>query len=158
MANVKKAHRVQDIDIKRLNHVGLGLKAIAEHLGCHAATVTLRLKAMNIEPTDTRRSFMEQVFFSLTPDQQDWLSHNLFNAGIGVKEFVSTLITEAYQNNPGTVPAAASTELPEMDGGHSPPNFSEEPSPDEQLEPEYVSAEPETAPATLPPKPKLKFK
>lgn len=152
MANVKKADRVQDTDIKRLNHVGLGLKAIAEHLGCHAATVTLRLKAMGIGPTDTRRSFMEQVFFSLTSDQQDWLSHNLFNAGISVKEFVSQLIQEAYQQNPGTVPAAP-VELPELES----PEFSPEPDPETQLEPEYIQDQPEELPEALPPKPKLKF-
>lgn len=113
MANVKKINRVQDTDIKRLNHVGLGLKAIADHLGCHAATITLRLKAMGMDPTDTRRSFMEQVFLSLTPDQQDWLSHNLYNAGIGIKEFITTLITEAYANTP-VVAAAVPAPMPEM--------------------------------------------
>jgi hypothetical protein len=106
MANVKKANRVQDTDIKRLNHVGLGLKTIADQLGCHAATITLRLKAMGIEPTDTRRSFMEAVFTSLSPAEQDWLSHNLFNSGIGIKEFVATLIKEAFNNAPAVATAA----------------------------------------------------
>lgn len=112
MANVKKANRVQDTDIKRLNHVGLGLKAIADILGCHPATITLRLKDMGIEPTDTRRSFMESVFTSLTSAEQDWLSHNLFNAGIGIKEFVAKLIREAYSNAPAVatpVPVAMPT-------------------------------------------------
>ena len=105
MANVKKANRVQDTDIKRLNHVGLGLKAIAELLGCHPATITLRLKAMAVEPIDTRRSFMEQVFLSLSREEQEWLSHNLFNAGLGIREFVTTLIKEAFAAAPAVAPA-----------------------------------------------------
>lgn len=116
MANVKKVNRVQDADIRRLNHVGLGLKAIADNLGCHAATITLRLKAMGISPTDTRRSFMEQVFQSLSAAEQDWLSHNLYNAGIGVKEFVTTLIREAYMATPA-VTTAAPPAMPAMLSG-----------------------------------------
>ena len=115
MANVKKANRVQDTDIKRLNHVGLGLKAIADLLGCHAATVTLRLKAMGVDPTDTRRSFMEQVFLSLTPDEQEWLSHNLYNSGTSIKEFTTRLIKEAYAQNPALA-APMPAPLPEMQG------------------------------------------
>lgn len=114
MANVKKANRVQDTDIKRLNHVGLGLKAIAQILGCHPATITLRLNDMGIEPTDTRRSFMEEVFRSLSNEEQDWLSNNLFNAGIGIKEFVTTLIREAYAATP-TVAAATPAPMPVME-------------------------------------------
>lgn len=113
MANVKKINRVQDTDIKRLNHVGLGLKSIAELLGCHMATITLRLKALGIKPTDTRRSFMEQVFLSLTPDQQEWLSHNLFNADINIQKFITGLIVEAYNSSPTVTPAAPAP-MPEM--------------------------------------------
>lgn len=118
MANVKKEDRVQDTDIKRLNHVGVGLKAISDMLGCHAATITLRLKNMSIKPTDTRRSFMEQVFLGLKPEVQDWLSTNLYNAGIPIKTFVSRLITEAYQEacKNGTVrQTAAPAPLPPME-------------------------------------------
>jgi hypothetical protein len=126
MANVKKANRVQDVDIKRLNHVGLGLKAIADLLGCHPATITLRLKDMGIEPTDTRRSFMESVFTSLTPAEQDWLSHNLFNASIGIKEFVAKLIREAYSNEPA-VAAPTPVAMPVMQSVTEPVKAEEEP-------------------------------
>ena len=119
MANVKKANRVQDADIRRLNHVGLGLKAIADHLGCHAATITMRLKAMGIDPIDTRRSFMERVFQGLTPAEQDWLSHNLYNAGIGVKEFVTTLIREAYMSTPAVTTAAPPAMPAMLSGGQT---------------------------------------
>lgn len=117
MGNRKREDRVQNVDIKRLNHMGLGLKAIADHLGCHPATITLRLKAMNIDPTDTRRSFMEQVFNGLDRDQQDWLSHNLYNAGINVKEFVLTLVREAYEARAQETIAAVPAPMPKLEGG-----------------------------------------
>lgn len=157
MANVKKANRVQDTDIKRLNHVGLGLKAIADLLGCHAATVTLRLKAMGVDPTDTRRSFMEQVFLSLTPDEQEWLSHNLYNSGTSIKEFTTRLIKEAYAQAP-VVAAPTPPPMPEMTVG-SPQidaaieklkqdgSLAEVPADDADLkvDPEYVSDSLQTA-------------
>lgn len=114
MANVKKEDRVQDVDIKRLNHVGIGLKAIAELLGCHPATVTIRLKEMGIEPTDTRRSFMEKVFSALPREVQDWLSTNLYNNDIPVHTFVTELVLEAYRASPVAQPAAPAP-LPPMD-------------------------------------------
>lgn len=120
MANVKKANRVQDVDIKRLNHLGLGLKTIAQLLGCHAATITLRLEAMGIDPTDTRRSFMESVYLSLSKDQQDWLSHNLFNNEISIKDFIVTLIKEAYAQAPATSVAPTPVAMPVMQGGACP--------------------------------------
>lgn len=96
MANVKKALRVKDSDIIRLNHVGLPLKAIGEILGCHYATVTNRMKAMKLAPVDTRHSFMEDIFKSLSTDQQEWLSNYLYNNQISIKSFLSFLIQQAY--------------------------------------------------------------
>lgn len=96
MANVKKALRVKDSDIVRLNYVGLPLKAIGEILGCHYATITNRMKAMNLAPVDTRRGFMEDIFKDLTPDQQDWLSNYLYNNQVSIKSFLSFLIQKAH--------------------------------------------------------------
>lgn len=96
MANVKKALRVKDSDIVRLNYVGLPLKAIGEILGCHYATITNRMKAMNLAPVDTRRGFMEDIFKDLSADQQDWLSNYLYNNQIPIKSFLSFLIQKAY--------------------------------------------------------------
>jgi hypothetical protein len=157
MANVKKANRVQDTDIKRLNHMGLGLKAIADLLGCHAATITLRLTAMGISPTDTRRSFMEQVFKSLSPEEQDWLSHNLFTAGIGVKEFVTSLIREAYTANGAATIQAVPVAMPVMEGVPAGGVYeaSAQPDPATQVPAEYVQNPPEVVPPLE--KPKLNF-
>lgn len=111
MGNVKKDRRVSDQDIIRLNHVGLSLKAIAEKLGCHAATITLRLKALNVAPSDTRRSFMEQVFEGLTTEEQDWLSHYLYNSQISIKDYMVSLLKAAYAIAP---PLAAPMATPAM--------------------------------------------
>lgn len=146
MANVKKVNRVNDTDIKRLNHVGLGLKTIADTLGCHAATITLRLKKLGIDPTDTRRSFMEAVFTSLSQAEQDWLSHNLFNSGIGIKEFVTTLIKEAYANAPA-VAVAAPAAMPAMQTvvpAEPPLKVEEMPAAEVQVAPEKVEEPAET--------------
>lgn len=113
MGNRKKQDRVMDTDIKELNHVGIGLKKIAEILGCHPATITQRLKEMNVKPTDTRRSFMEGVFEKLTQAQQVWFSQNLYNTGINVKDFVAQLIKEAYAAAPA-IATAEPVPVPEM--------------------------------------------
>jgi len=96
MGNVKKALRVKDSDIVKLNYVGLPLKAIGEILGCHYATVTNRMKAMKIAPVDTRHSFMEDIFKSLSAEQQEWLVNYLYNNQIPIKNFISFLIQQAY--------------------------------------------------------------
>lgn len=119
MANVKKSRRVSDADIKRLNHVGLGLKAIAQLLGCHPATVTQRLDAMGVDPTDTRRSFMEKIFVGLKPETQEWLSHNLYNTSTPVSEFIIALIEGAHALAPSVV-AATPAPMPEMQSAPEP--------------------------------------
>lgn len=134
MANVKKANRVQDTDIKRLNHVGLGLGTIAKVLGCHAATVTLRLKAMNVEPTDTRRSFMDDVFKHLTSEEQEWLSHNLYNSNTPVKDFIVSLIKVAHTQAPA-VAAVVPAPIPDLVAAPT------------QIAPEAVQAAPATVAA-----------
>ena len=116
MGNVRVADLVSDPDIQRLNHIGLGLKAIAEELGCHAATITTRLKAMNLQPTDTRRSFMEQVYKSLSKDQKEWLTHNLYTKEIDVRKFITTLIKDAYASS-DTTGAVEHTPAPELESG-----------------------------------------
>ena len=65
MSTVYRPNRkATDADIIRLNSVGLSLSTIAGLFGCHPATISLRLKALNVAPADTRRSFMEDVFIS----------------------------------------------------------------------------------------------
>lgn len=157
MGNVKTSDRVQDTDIKRLNHVGVGLKSIADILGCHAATVTVRLKAMGIKATDTRRSFMEQVFLGLPLEVQEWLSHNLYNEGIPIKTFVTKLILEAYNATPA-VQEPAPAPMPVMDGGEPAPIPVEQGTTEVfetsdtlvTVEPEHVPDFLETLPETLP--------
>lgn len=97
MSQVYRVNRkATDEDVIRLNSVGLSLATVAKVIGCHPTTVTLRLKRLGVEPADTRRTFMEDVFLRLTPDQQEWLADELERQNICVKTFVYRLLQQAY--------------------------------------------------------------
>lgn len=96
MSSVFRPNRkATDADIIRLNSVGLSLGTIAQILGVHPTTVTLRLKSLGVPPADTRRTFMEDVFKTLTNDQQEWLADQL-GPQISIKDFVSNTLQKAY--------------------------------------------------------------
>lgn len=98
MSTLFRANRkAEDADIIRLNSVGLSLGTIARVLDCHPSTVTLRLNSLGVPPADTRRSFMEDIFVSLSVEQQEWLADQLVS-GMTIKEFVKSLIIKAYQD------------------------------------------------------------
>lgn len=98
MSTVNRANRkASDADIIRLNSVGLSLATIARVLDCHPSTVTIRLTSLKVQPADTRRSFMEDVFTSLTPEQQEWLADQL-GPECSIKDFVKKLIVKAYES------------------------------------------------------------
>jgi hypothetical protein len=87
--------KASDADIIRLNSVGLSLSTIGDKLGCHPTTITLRLKGLNIEPADTRRSFMELIYEDLTPAQQEWLANQL-GPKISIRDYIHNLIVEDF--------------------------------------------------------------
>lgn len=87
--------KCSDDEIIRLNSVGLSLSSIAEKLNCHPTTITLRLKALKINPADTRRTFMEDVYNSMGQSQQDWLIDQL-GPHTSIKQYVGNLLTKAY--------------------------------------------------------------
>lgn len=89
--------KADDNVIVALNNVGLSLAGIAEKLKVHHTTVMYRLRALGIQPADTRRSFMEDVYESLTPSQQQWLVEQL-GPGYSVKDFVRSLIVREFMN------------------------------------------------------------
>lgn len=96
MSSVYRANRkASDEDIIRFNSVGLSLATIAEILGCHPSTVTLRLKALGIDPADTRRAFMEDVIKMLPAKQQEWLADEMSD-GTSIKLFVKNLIQKEF--------------------------------------------------------------
>lgn len=111
MSNVNKEDRADGTEIRKLNNLGMGLKAIGRRVGCHPSTVKIKLQEMGIEPVDTRRNFMEDVYNSLTPEEAEWLADNLYNLQIPVKEFVTRVIREAYKAAP-VAATAAPTPLP----------------------------------------------
>ena len=84
-----------DYDIIRLNSVGISLSTIAKALKMHPSSITNRLNSLNIKPADTRRSFMEDVFMSLHPDQQEWIADQL-GPTVSIKDYVKKLFVEEY--------------------------------------------------------------
>ncbi|AWN06230.1 hypothetical protein [Erwinia phage phiEaP8] len=98
MSSVYRSNRkAEDDDIIRLNSVGLSLGTIAKLLNCHSTTITLRLKSLGIDPADTRRAFMEDIFKTLSEPNQEWLADQL-GPHMTIKEYVRQLIIKAYHN------------------------------------------------------------
>jgi hypothetical protein len=86
---------IPDSDLVRLNSLGFSLATIGASLGCHATTVTLRLKDLGVSPADTRRTFMEDVLLKLPSSQLEWIETQL-GPHCSIKEYVRSLITNAY--------------------------------------------------------------
>ncbi|QDH83944.1 hypothetical protein Axy10_043 [Achromobacter phage vB_AxyP_19-32_Axy10] len=96
MAKVYRVNRkAKDEDILRMNYVGMSLGTIARTLGVHPTTVTLRLQNLNVEPADTRRTFMEHVLKPLPVHIADWLADQL-GPTYQIRQYVRDLIQEAY--------------------------------------------------------------
>lgn len=87
--------RLRDMDIIRMNSVGLSQSTIANAVGCHPTTVTQRLKFNNIEPADTRRGFMEAIIVDLGCDCSEWLADQV-SPNLTIKDFIVSLIKEKY--------------------------------------------------------------
>lgn len=96
MSSANRPNRkANDDDIIRLNSVGLSLSTIANLLNCHPTTITIRLSQLKIDPADTRRTFMEDIYNSLSPDQQKWLADQL-GPHYSVKDFIKNLLLKDY--------------------------------------------------------------
>lgn len=87
--------RLRDMDIIRMNSVGLSQSTIASTLGCHPTTVTQRLKFNNVTPADTRRGFMEDIITDLGPDCSEWLADQV-SPNLTIKDFIVSLIKEKH--------------------------------------------------------------
>lgn len=94
------AKKVNNKDIIELNSVGIGLNSMATRLDCHHTTITARLKQLNIAPADTRRSFMEDIYDSLSNQQREFLVGQLGPA-ISIKDYIRSLIINDFvKENP----------------------------------------------------------
>lgn len=98
---IRSSRKVSDADIIRMNSVGLSLSTIAKALGVHPSTITLRLKSLGIEASDTRRTFMEDLFLTLSTDQQEWLADQL-GPHINIRDYMRGLIINEYLNKTGS--------------------------------------------------------
>lgn len=96
MAQVYRATRkATDEDIIRLNSVGLSLSQIGKELGCHPTTITLRLKQLGIEPADTRRTFMNDIYRTLSPVQQKWLEEQV-GPHVSIQDLITNVLVRAF--------------------------------------------------------------
>lgn len=85
----------EDVDIVRLNALGLSLKTIGNAFGMHPTSVSQRLRSLGIKPADTRRAFAEDIVLGLSDDQAVWLADQL-GPGHTLQDFLRNLIIEAY--------------------------------------------------------------
>lgn len=96
MSSANRPNRkASDADIIELNSLGYSLGYIAQKLGTHPTTITLRLKSLGIKPADTRRCFMEDVLIDFADSQKEWLTNQL-GAHVNIKDFVKSLLVKEY--------------------------------------------------------------
>jgi len=113
MAEVYRANRkAHDADILRMNSVGLSLATIAATLDCHPTTITLRLKSLGVEPADTRRSFMEDVFSELEPAEREWLADQL-SPEYPIKAYIRDLLRDEFRLRAGQSPRTVGAPVPD---------------------------------------------
>lgn len=99
MSIVNRPNRkASDPDIIRYNSIGYSLATIGHKLGVHPTTVTLRLRHLNIDPADTRRTFMEDVLTPFTPKQHEVLAAKL-GPTYSIKDYVRNLIAKDLLNS-----------------------------------------------------------
>lgn len=92
---LRKNRKNADDKILRLNGLGISLTSVARILNCHPTSITLRLKSLNVPPADTRRAFMEGIYFSLSDSNQDLLADLIESIQpMTVKDYVRELIVQ----------------------------------------------------------------
>lgn len=87
--------KINDEDLRMYNNLGLSLRAIGEKLDCHPTTVKGRLELLGVAPSDTRRSFTEELYKSLSPSSQRWIEQQIVETGVSIKDLLAHLITGA---------------------------------------------------------------
>ena len=87
--------KCSDADVVKMNAVGLSLATIGKELGVHGTTVKNRLDSLGIDPADTRRSFMGDIWRGMTQDQKDWLMDEA-GPNINIKDYIKNLIVSEF--------------------------------------------------------------
>lgn len=83
-------------EIVRLNRVGISMKSIAARYGCHQTTIVEALKDIGHAPLDTRRSFMEDIYVSLSDAEKEHLQRMLDLHGGNIRSYIKTLISREF--------------------------------------------------------------
>jgi hypothetical protein len=95
---LRRNRKGTDTEIVRMNAIGLSLATIAQTVSCHPTSVTLRLKSLKIPAADTRRAFMEDIYFSLPAGFKDDLADILLADGTvkpkSIKDYVRELVSK----------------------------------------------------------------
>lgn len=95
-STVNMRRKATDDDIIRLNSLGFSLRGIGKELNCHPSSISQRLTKLGVEPTDTRKSFMEGVVSKLSDEQRQWLAESLQRDNYTINQFVTFLIAKEY--------------------------------------------------------------
>lgn len=96
----RPTRKATDVEILRDNSIGISLATIAKKHGCHPTGITIRLKALNVPPTDTRRAFMEDVVMGLPLEVREWLADLMMDGG-NIKDFVRDMLQYIYELDQG---------------------------------------------------------
>jgi hypothetical protein len=83
-------------EIVRMNALGYSGVTIAKRFDMHPTSISHALTRAGITPTDTRRSFMEEVFDELPENQVEWVADELGPTG-SIKQFIKGLIADAHR-------------------------------------------------------------
>lgn len=94
----RPTRKASDAAIVRLNSIGISLATIAARHNCHPTGVTLRLKSLGVPPTDTRRSFMEDVLSGVSPDVEQWLADQI-TPEYTIKDFVRDMLLYVHEKH-----------------------------------------------------------
>lgn len=89
--------RFSDSDLIALNTVGLSTMTIGKIFSVNQSAVTARLKKLNMPSFYQRgksRTFMEDIFFNLSPEEKEYLTSRAMENGI--KSYLENLIKEDY--------------------------------------------------------------
>lgn len=90
---IRHNRKASDEQIISLNCVGLPLRTIGAELDIHHSTVKTRLDSLGIPPADTRHAFMEDIYYSMSPVERQWLCDQL-SEDRPIKTYVKELILQ----------------------------------------------------------------
>lgn len=90
----------QDKEILSFVKLGYSIATIGSLMGVNPATITKRLKILGVDIIDNRKSFTEDIFEKLSPQQKIWLEAKLTPV-YNVTAFMRDLIIQEFIKDRG---------------------------------------------------------